>query len=74
MSDETQEELGETLLTLDSRKRVSLGKLARHDHYMITKEPGGVLVLTPVVVVSINHPAIKEYLEAKTLPSKDAMS
>jgi len=74
MSDETQEELGETLLTLDSRKRVSLGKLARHDHYMITEEPGGVLILTPVVVVPISHPALREYLAAKTLPSKEAMS
>jgi hypothetical protein len=56
---------GETLLTVDSRKRISLGKLARHDHYQVSEEPGGALILTPVVVVPINHPALREYLAAK---------
>jgi hypothetical protein len=51
------------LLTLDSRRRVALGKLARHERYMVELKRDGTLILTPAVVISAqeadfhrNHP------------------
>ena len=40
------------LVELDSRRRISLGQLARHDRYIVTQEPDGTLVLTPAVVMA----------------------
>ena len=41
-----------TLVELDSRRRLSLGKLATSDRYLVREESGGVLVLEPAVVVT----------------------
>lgn len=41
-----------TLVELDTRGRVSLGKVADHHHYLLRHEEGGVLILEPAVVVS----------------------
>lgn len=42
------------LLSLDSRGRVSLAKLGvkAHQTYLVTTEPGGLIVLTPATVVA----------------------
>jgi hypothetical protein len=45
------------LVTVDSRQRVSLGKLADREHYLATKEPDGRIVLTPALVA----PEILDY-------------
>ncbi|PPF09988.1 hypothetical protein C5C86_13565 [Rathayibacter sp. AY1E4] len=42
-----------TLIQVDGRKRVSLGKLAQHGQYLVTEEPGGRLVLEPAVVLTV---------------------
>jgi len=47
------------LVTVDNRQRVSLGKLADREHYLLSKEPDGRIVLTPAVVT----PEILEYPE-----------
>ena len=39
------------VLEVDSRGRVTLGKLAEHDLYLVTVEPGGTIVLHPAVVI-----------------------
>lgn len=41
-----------TLLELDSRKRVSLGRLAGHPHYLATVFADGRILLEPAEVVS----------------------
>jgi len=40
------------LVEVDARRRVSLGKIATHDRYLVREEADGVLVLEPAVVVS----------------------
>lgn len=39
------------VLELDSRGRISLGKLAQHDLYMAEVEDDGTIILTPAVVM-----------------------
>jgi hypothetical protein len=41
------------LLEVDSRRRISLGALAQHDRYFVDVEDDGVIVLTPVIVMSV---------------------
>jgi hypothetical protein len=40
------------LIELDSRRRAALGRLARHDRYLVHEEPDGTLVLVPAVVMA----------------------
>ncbi len=42
----------DTLIELDDRRRVSLGKVGRHRRYLAHEEPDGTLVLTPAAVMS----------------------
>lgn len=57
-----------TLIQVDSRKRVSLGKLAHHDQYIVTEENDGRLILEPAVVLTVaernflNDPELVEAL------------
>ena len=48
------------LVELDSRRRVSLGRLGRPEHrrYFVTEEPDGTLVLTPAVVMTAHEAAL----------------
>jgi len=39
------------LLEVDSRNRVSLGKLAEHGLYLAHMEPSGTIILTPVLLM-----------------------
>jgi hypothetical protein len=41
---------GTKLVTVDNRQRVSLGKLADREHYLVSKDIDGRIVLTPAVV------------------------
>jgi hypothetical protein len=41
-----------TLLELDSRRRLSLGQIAKHDRYLAEIEQDGTIVLTPAVVMT----------------------
>jgi hypothetical protein len=41
------------LLEVDSRRRISLGSLARHDRYLVEVSEDGVIVLTPAIVTPI---------------------
>ena len=58
------------LVELDSRRRISLGQLARHDRYIVTQEPDGTLVLTPAVVMAetearlLQNPELIERIKA----------
>jgi hypothetical protein len=42
----------ESMLEVDSRRRISLGPLAKHDRYLVYVEEDGTIVLTPAVVMS----------------------
>lgn len=60
------------LVELDSRRRITLGRLGNpeHDRYLIHEEPDGTLVLTPAVVMSaheaalLRHPELVEQIKA----------
>lgn len=41
-----------TLVTLQGRGRVNLGKLADHDRYLVHREPDGTLIWEPAEVLS----------------------
>ena len=43
----------QTVLEVDSRRRISLGALATHDRYLVEVEDDGTIVLTPAVVMSV---------------------
>jgi hypothetical protein len=49
-----------TLVHVDSRGRASLGAQSADGDYLITCEPGGVLVLVPAVVMSRAEAALLE--------------
>src|SRR4051794_34536723 len=40
------------VVELDSRRRTSLGKVGRHDRYLVSEEPDGTLIFEPAVVMS----------------------
>ncbi|MGD0063296.1 MAG: hypothetical protein ABSB76_07635 [Streptosporangiaceae bacterium] len=46
------EEMTQSVLEVDSRRRISLGSLAEHDRYLVDVEEDGTIVLTPAVVMS----------------------
>jgi prophage tail gpP-like protein len=62
--------MGEDLIELDDRRRVSLGKLGRHRRYLVREEPDGTLVLTPAAVMSeaqarlLAHPDVMADIDA----------
>jgi hypothetical protein len=64
-----------TLLELDTRRRLSLGRLAQHDRYIATVEEDGTIVLTPAVVMTeaearlLAVPAVQEMAEFLKDPS-----
>jgi len=41
-----------TVVEVDSRRRISLGKSAKYERYVVREEPGGVLILEPAVIVT----------------------
>lgn len=43
------------LIDVDARKRISLGALALHDHYLGEIDDDGVIVLTPAVIQPITR-------------------
>jgi hypothetical protein len=47
-----QENDRQSVLEVDSRRRISLGPLAAHDRYLVEVEEDGTIVLTPAVVMS----------------------
>jgi hypothetical protein len=49
---------GAKLVTVDNRQRVSLGKLADREYYLVSKEIDGRIVLTPAVVTpeAVDYP------------------
>jgi hypothetical protein len=47
-----QEQEKQSVLEVDSRRRISLGTLAEHDRYLVDVEEDGTIVLTPAVVMS----------------------
>lgn len=42
----------EILIELDERRRITLGKLGRHQRYLAHEESDGTLVLTPAAVMT----------------------
>ena len=44
---------GDCVLEVDSRRRISLGMLAKHDRYLAEVEEDGTIVLTPAVILSL---------------------
>jgi len=49
--DETPQTEG-VLVELDARRRVTLGKIARHSRYLVREQPDGTLILEPAVVMT----------------------
>jgi hypothetical protein len=43
---------GQTLLEVDSRRRISFGSLATHSRYLASVEDDGTIILTPAVVMT----------------------
>jgi hypothetical protein len=41
-----------TLVELDDRRRISLGKIGRHSRYLVHEEDDGTIILEPAVVMS----------------------
>jgi hypothetical protein len=41
-----------TVIELDERRRISLGKIGHHDRYIVHEEPDGTIVLEPAVVLT----------------------
>jgi hypothetical protein len=41
-----------TLVELDDRRRLSLGKVGRHSRYLVREEPDGTLIFEPAVVMT----------------------
>lgn len=50
----------QTFVELDSRRRASLAKLARHDRYLVDVAPDGTLTLTPAVVRSVLEDKLRQ--------------
>ena len=44
-------EMRQSVLEVDSRRRISLGSLAEHDRYLVEVQEDGTIVLTPAVVM-----------------------
>lgn len=40
------------VIEVDSRRRVSLGRLAHHDTYLATEQPDGTIMLEPAIVLT----------------------
>jgi len=59
-----------TLVELDNRRRVSLGKIGRHSQYRVTEHPDGSLLFEPAVILSeheaslMGHPDLVESILA----------
>lgn len=51
------------LVEVDARRRVSLGRVATHDRYIVREEAHGVLVLEPAVVISAAQAALNAHPE-----------
>jgi hypothetical protein len=53
------------LLEVDSRRRISLGSLAKHDRYLVEVSEDGVIVLTPAIVMPATEAAARmdEFLD-----------
>jgi len=70
------------LVELDSRRRITLGRLGKpeHDRYLVHEEPDGTLVLTPAVVMSaheaalLRHPELVEQIKADLADPSAALS
>lgn len=52
------------IIDVDNRRRISLGKLGRHDRYLATEQPDGTIVFEPAVVLT---EAEEAYLRNATL-------
>jgi len=56
-----------TLVQIDSRKRASLGALARFDQYLVREEADGTIVFEPAVILTSAERAVladNEFLSA----------
>jgi prophage tail gpP-like protein len=58
-----------SLIELDERRRVSLGKIGRHSRYLVREEPDGTLIFEPAVVLTeaeqryLSNPALAAQIE-----------
>jgi len=70
------------LVELDSRRRITLGRLGKpeHERYFVHEEADGTLVLTPAVVMSaheaalLRHPELVEQIKADLADPSAALS
>lgn len=42
----------DTVIELDDRRRVSLGKIGHHTRYVVHEEPDGTIIMEPAVVLT----------------------
>lgn len=54
-----------TMIELDERRRLSLGKIGRHSRYLVREEQDGTLIFEPAVVLT--------EFEARALGSQELM-
>ncbi len=45
------------VIEVDSRRRISLGKLGHHDTYLATEQPDGTIVLEPAIILTATEHA-----------------
>jgi hypothetical protein len=55
------------VIEVDSRRRISLGKLGHHDRYLATEQPDGTILLEPAVILTASEHA---YLQNHQLQSQ----
>lgn len=55
-----------TLKQLDSRKRIALAGIAKHEVYRVEVEPSGRIILNPQVVLPADLPAVDQWLRKVT--------
>lgn len=57
------------MIEVDSRRRISLGKLGHHDKYLATEQVDGTIVLEPAVILSaaelayLRNPSLQRQIE-----------
>jgi hypothetical protein len=53
------------VIEVDSRRRVSLGKLGHHDTYLATEQPDGTITLEPAVILTEAEHAFLQNMELR---------
>jgi hypothetical protein len=61
----------QVVVEVDTRRRVSLGKLGRHDRYLATEHPDGTITLQPAVILTEAEHAFLQNQELRELVERN---